>query len=202
MTERTDVGERLFVAVEIPRAPRMELDAAVVPVRERYPELRWTVADDWHLTLAFLGETPAQRVEPAVEAVGAAASQVGPFALAFDGTAGRFGDRVLWAGIRPAPELIALAAATVEALRVSGFDLERRDFRPHLTLARSRRGARVRAGAVAGFQGPTPEWTVSRVVLMRSSRGGDGPRYQPRAVFGLGRDDVTGDKPGDRGSGA
>ena len=186
------MGERLFVAVEIPPGPRAEIDAAVGPIRDRYPELQWTGTGDWHLTLVFLGDTAVDRVQSAVDAVGRAASQVGPFGLEFDGTVGRFGNRVLWAGLRPAPALNALAAATDEALRMAGFELERRAFAPHLTLARRRRGARVEAGTAANFDGPTPRWTVSRVVLMRSSPRGDGRRYQPRAVLPLRSGDAGG----------
>ena len=51
---------RLFVAVVPPDAALAELEDAVAPLREAAPELRWTGAASWHLTLAFLGEVQSR----------------------------------------------------------------------------------------------------------------------------------------------
>lgn len=186
----------MFVAVEVPDRVRRELDEALEPLRARFERLRWTPAEDWHVTLAFLGDTPGERLAPAEQAVRRAASQVAPFQLALDGGAGRFGKRVLWAGLQPSPALDALEVATAAALRAAGFTLEDRPFHAHLTLARSRRGFPLRAGMEEAFSGPTPDWSVSRVVLMRSQSGEEGPHYQLQAQAPLGGD-VSGGDAGD-----
>jgi 2'-5' RNA ligase len=46
---------RLFVAIVPPPDVLAELADAVAPLRTARPQLRWTGPDDWHLTLAFLG---------------------------------------------------------------------------------------------------------------------------------------------------
>ena len=88
-----------------------------------------------HLTLAFLGDIGAERVEEAA-AAGASIETV-PFDVAFD-TIGWFrGAKVAWAGCaNPAPGLLALHRRLDEALRRRRFVLESRPYTPHLTLVR------------------------------------------------------------------
>jgi len=43
---------RLFVAIELPRRIKAELDG----LRKEIPGVRWVPLDQLHLTLAFLGE--------------------------------------------------------------------------------------------------------------------------------------------------
>jgi 2'-5' RNA ligase len=93
-----------------------------------------------HLTLAFLGEVAADRMDDAVAA--AAAIRAAPFALELDRVGAFRSARVAWAGASsPAPQLIALQGQLAANLGARGFVLEERDFAPHLTLAR-----RIRKG--------------------------------------------------------
>ena len=50
---------RAFVALIPPAAVLAELATALRPVQTSHPDLRWTPAGQWHLTLAFLGEIEA-----------------------------------------------------------------------------------------------------------------------------------------------
>ncbi|GGK71065.1 RNA 2',3'-cyclic phosphodiesterase [Planomonospora parontospora subsp. parontospora] len=94
---------RLFVALLPPRPVRDELARALAPHREHWPQLRWADPDNWHLTLAFLGEV-AEELLPALQTrLARAASRYEPMTLAFAG-AGAFPSarraRVFWAGLR------------------------------------------------------------------------------------------------------
>jgi RNA 2',3'-cyclic 3'-phosphodiesterase len=94
-----------------------------------------TPADKIHLTLAFLGEVPAER-QAAVELAGSQTQ--GP---AFKWTLDRVGSfrraRVAWAGTsEPPAALLELQSSLAQRLAEGGFALEERPFAPHLTLAR------------------------------------------------------------------
>lgn len=52
---------RLFVAVWPPPGAVDELGRALVDVRAAVPQLRWTIPEQWHVTLAFLGEVADDR---------------------------------------------------------------------------------------------------------------------------------------------
>ena len=99
-----------------------------------------------HLTLAFLGEVDAARMSLAHAA--AAALDAAPFVMAIDRVGSFRRSRVAWASVSAVPEaLIALQSGLERRLRASGFELEERPFRPHITLARKTR-ERVPAASI------------------------------------------------------
>lgn len=186
---------RAFVALIPPAAVLAELAAALAPVQVARPDLRWTPAAQWHLTLAFLGEIDGDTLDGGLlpdltTRLARAARRHPPPELALGG-AGRFGDRVLW--IRARGELRALAASVGAAARRCGIAVDDRPYRAHLTLARARPGTDLRAAvdALRGFAGSP--WTADALYLVRS-RLGAGPggtaAHEVIAGWPLGR--VTG----------
>ncbi len=124
-----------------------------------------------HLTLRFLGEVDveqAARITAALDTVRAV-----DFTLCVAGV-GRFRGQqgsVLWAGMAPVPELDALYAATTVALQSAGIAPERRQFRPHLTLARCRPAvpdALLREWIETHREMAVPSWRARRFVLFES----------------------------------
>ena len=188
---------RLFVAVLPPPQAVRELAAALAPLRRlRGADLmRWTRPEDWHLTLAFLGEV-GDGLRPALdERLARAARRHPPHTLRLAG-GGRFGDQVLWTAVTGDEAALAGLARSVRAgARRAGAPADdSHAFRSHLTLARTPRSAAVRlrpyAEALASFEG-TP-WPVREVVLVesrppRSGVPGERPRYGTAAAWPLGR---------------
>ncbi|MFI8457638.1 RNA 2',3'-cyclic phosphodiesterase [Kitasatospora sp. NPDC101447] len=184
---------RLFVAVLPPVAALQGLSDAVAPVRglPGADRLRWTTAEGWHLTLAFLGEVPAEWL-PALSAGLAGVAELHPVHRLRIAGAGRFGDRVLWAGIEGQTwALRRLADAVTEATaEVVGQSADTFAFHPHLTLARagSSRGHRRAvqrvaaaeldglAAALADYRGP--EWEAAELHLMKSDLDGGSAHYE------------------------
>lgn len=122
---------RLFIAIRFSKPILETLVRAQQSLARQGARGNFTRQENLHLTLAFLGETED------AEAALAAMRQVcggGPFSLTVSG-AGRFGD-LWWAGVEKNPRLTALARSLESALRSRGFSLERRAFRPHVTLVR------------------------------------------------------------------
>ena len=129
---------RIFVALDIPADVRgriAELIRALVP---SCPKARWVRTEGMHVTLKFIGETPAEKVERIRDALGKIAP-VGPLELHFRNV-GFFPNarrpRVFWTGIEASPNLAPLAAAVEAQLAPLGIPREEREFKPHLTLAR------------------------------------------------------------------
>ncbi len=101
-----------------------------------------------------------------------------PLRLALRG-GGHFDERVLWSGIDGDLEgLHRLATDVRELVRACGVSFPERPLRPHLTLARSRRGdqggtVEIAAG-LAAFSGRV--WEAERLHLVGSNIGrGPGP---------------------------
>jgi 2'-5' RNA ligase len=136
------VGQRLFVAFDAGAAVTAELSQAIARVRARAPRVAWTDRATPHLTLAFLGDVPDDRVESVRDAIREVSRRHRALTLRVQG-AGAFGrptrPRTLWAGIEGDREpLVALAADLRRTLGSLDFPLEDRAYQPHLTLARAR----------------------------------------------------------------
>ncbi|MFJ9949154.1 RNA 2',3'-cyclic phosphodiesterase [Kitasatospora sp. NPDC091207] len=183
---------RLFVAVLPPVEALRGLVDAVAPVRglPGADRLRWTAVEGWHLTLAFLGEVPAERL-PELETGLAAVARVHAVHRLRLAGAGRFGDRVLWAGVEgQAWALRRLAEAVNEATADVVGEVDAFSFHPHLTLARagSSRGHRRAVQRVAAAELDSlvlalgeyrgPEWEAAELRLMKSELDGGFAHYE------------------------
>lgn len=178
---------RLFVAVDLPAAVRQDLAAWTRRRVGARDELRRVPADAMHLTLVFLGSRSVTKVD-AIAGVVAAADD-GPIPLAVGSP--------LWLSPRrphvltvsigdPSGALAALHRRVEAALGDAvGWEPEQRAFRPHVTVARVRRGARVRP---VELEPPAPaRFGAEAVALYRSRLGRERPRYEALARVALPR---------------
>ncbi|HEX5578086.1 MAG TPA: RNA 2',3'-cyclic phosphodiesterase, partial [Candidatus Limnocylindria bacterium] len=112
---------RCFVAVPLPGELREDLRTWMTTVRRDGSldaDWRWTDPDGWHLTLAFLGATPADAVPAIVDRLAAVAGESEDFAVAAGGIGafpGRNRARVLWYGVRDEERRLAELAQRVRA---------------------------------------------------------------------------------------
>jgi len=181
---------RVFIALAPPDSAKEELAGELRPAYGTHPHMRWNRIEDWHITLAFLGELPVETVPLLRRSLApVAAAHRGP-RLALRG-GGEFDDRVLWTGVAGDLDALHQLAADVRTtVRGCQVALEDRPLRPHLTLARARRGdlssAAETAAGLAGFTGRT--WAAERLHLVGSNAGRSaGPiRYRDITAWPLG----------------
>lgn len=188
---------RLFIALAPPDDAKDELARELRPAYDAYPRMRWNRIEDWHITLAFLGELPASAAALLREPLARLAAIRPPLRLALRG-GGHFDRRVLWSGIDGDVAGLQLLASDVRALvRGCGISFEERALRPHLTLARARRGGHPdqvvdAAEGLAGFGGR--RWEAERLHLVGSNIGrGPGPiHYRDIEAWHFGTDATAG----------
>lgn len=113
--------------------------------------------DTLHMTLAFIGDVPAERVGILQRA---AAGLTGPtFTLMLDHLACWRHNRIAWVGCSQAPlPLLTLVGQLAERLADAGLPLEARDFAAHVTLLRNAR-------CLPLAQAETITWPVRDFVL-------------------------------------
>lgn len=130
---------RAFIAVDIGNEIRGKLDELQRKLKKVHANIRWVKPRNIHLTLAFLGEVPANRVDSIKEALRDACAGQPAFDLIAVGT-GFFGKprypRVIWAGVSDCAPLKALQNRIGHALHQSGIEFDEKRFSPHLTLGR------------------------------------------------------------------
>ncbi len=128
---------RTFVALDIDDSIRERLQRFLEGVREFAPDARWVRPESLHITLKFIGEKPADKVEEIKHAL--AAIKAAQFEFTIRGH-GFFptprSARVFWIGIDSGEALASLAKAVDEAIATIGIPKEDHPFSPHLTLAR------------------------------------------------------------------
>ncbi len=183
---------RLFVAVPLGEEARASVERlaeevqanAEAAARAQRSPVRWVRMDGLHVTLRFLGPTPAARIAELSAIVDHAAALVAPFHVSIRGS-GAFPSarrpRTLWLGIdHGSAQLADLARRFDEGLAKSGWPVDDRVFRAHLTLARAdgrREGpvvADLLAERAAAFEAQFP---ADRLVLFESVTGGGPARY-------------------------
>ncbi|MDQ3741816.1 MAG: RNA 2',3'-cyclic phosphodiesterase [Actinomycetota bacterium] len=166
---------RLFVALDLPSQPVAALqDFAATAARDG---LRLLPPESLHVTLAFLGEQPDP--DAVADALRAVAPRAVPLGVGEPAWLPPRRPRVLAVDLDdPDGACARLAAEVVEALRPF-FTPERRAFRPHVTVARVRKGARVdlELPPVPG----APTFAASALTLYRSLLGPQGARYDALA---------------------
>jgi 2'-5' RNA ligase len=165
---------RLFVAVDPPSEALDQLAEYTAGLAVVQAGARVTARHLWHVTLAFIGEVPDERLPAAIEAVDGTAAGQEPTELRIAG-GGRFGRgkfTVLWAGV--GGDLRPLRLAVAKELRRVRLPFDAKRFRPHLTIARPgdrlpREEIDVDVAKLATYQGPP--WTVTGIRLVRSHLG-------------------------------
>jgi len=184
---------RLFFSVPLPQEAKDRALRALGPAQKAAGDgpISWTRPEQLHLTLAFLGEQPPEALER-LHAAAAPCTELKAFEASLRG-AGAFPNprraHVLWLGIADgASDLCALAERLCSGLRAAGFELETRPFRPHLTVARVKRGGErdaERALRAASDIGEVARFRVGRLVLMKSELSPKGARHEEVRAFPL-----------------
>jgi 2'-5' RNA ligase len=128
--------KRLFVAIDLPESTRQflaELDPHIRGVR-------WTEAEQMHLTLGFFGDVP-EDVDLALREK-LTAIEFGAFFLPIT-SIGIFPSKgppkIIWIGVgRGHPHLFQVHKRVQEAALAAGIEPELRPWHPHITIARCR----------------------------------------------------------------
>jgi RNA 2',3'-cyclic 3'-phosphodiesterase len=182
---------RLFIAIPLPSDVASRAFATLPDM----PGLRRVEPELMHLTLAFLGSTPDDRLDTVGEAVRAGAHHRAGFEIVLD-HAGRFPNsgppRVAWLGMSAGAEhATALANAIRRAFAARSLAFDEKPFRAHVTLGRVREKATKEEARAIGVALDTVKmsplrFTATAVHVIESRVSSRGPQYTSRASVPLG----------------
>lgn len=153
---------------------------------EKLP-LNWVPHENWHVTLAFLGEVPARSLARLDQVLAPVAAESAPLTLRFNALEwfpSPLKPRLLTLQVDASDALVRLQARVAAGLRREGFHTENRAYRPHLTLARLK-GSRTRFNPPALPPINPFECTGREFLLFESVRSGHAPSYRPIQHFEL-----------------
>jgi 2'-5' RNA ligase len=131
--------KRIFIGVEV--VPGKEFTRILSLLRKicGNDRVKWVEQSNIHITLAFLGDTEADRIGDINAMLDIRCGGSGSFDLVLKGL-GVFKNlndpRIIWAGIESPEKLTLLHGAIKSGLNDCGIKIEERSFKPHLTLGR------------------------------------------------------------------
>ncbi|WP_421997089.1 RNA 2',3'-cyclic phosphodiesterase [Reyranella sp.] len=177
---------RLFVALPVPD----EIADQLLSLQSGVPDARWQPPENFHVTLCFAGEVQGGTMRDFEEELSDIDGP--PFAVALAGVEqfvnGRQ-PRALVASVERSERLDWLQQKVSTVARNCGIVLERRKYRPHVTLARFASGAEA-GHHLAQFMashgtfraGP---WIADHFALYSSRMGRNGSIYSEEAGYPL-----------------
>lgn len=149
---------RLFIAIKFTEKFKEPLLRVQEDLRRCTKGGSFTLSENLHLTLAFIGESDeAGTIISVLDGL-----KTPPFKITL-GETGRFDD-LWWIGLEHCPSLISLAAEVRDGLKEAGIGFDKKRFTPHITIAR-----RIQT-RITGIRARKSSMTVNTVSLMRSDR--------------------------------
>ncbi len=186
---------RTFLAIDLSTEARRKSERYLRPIVSSETEgVRWTPPNRWHVTLAFLGDVDPQEVVGICRAAEEAARQVDPFFWSLR-PIGSFPNptrpQVVWLGVDDFDQgMKKLHQELNRVLEPLGFPPEGRPFRPHITVGRVHRGARISPSMKSILTEPPPWDGVTEqsdtLLILSSDLGRNGPDYTVMATVPLG----------------
>ena len=174
---------RAFIALDIPPVLREDV-AALARQLKTSVRGRFTPRENYHVTIAFLGDVIERELADAMGVLDEAASRFDPVELAPDGLGkfGRANNATLWLGFMQDPALMELAAFVRAELDDAGVSFDAKPFLPHLTIARR---AVLDRGILPALPFPAPTH-ADELTLFKSTLASDGAIYEPIYTARLG----------------
>lgn len=127
---------RLFIAVALNDGLKDQIHRFAVDTLGS--DLKLTEKQNLHITMNFLGEVDYRRLPLIKDAMIKAAAGAEPFEI-MTGNIGAFksyNDKTVYLGVKDNTSLSYLYTRLCEELEKAGFAVEKRAFRPHITIAR------------------------------------------------------------------
>jgi 2'-5' RNA ligase len=123
---------RLFIAIDIPDAVQQK----IAKLYCNFHGVHWSPPERLHITLAFLGQINKQilpSLNTALESV-----VFHPFEIECD-RFGSFRSGDIWLGIIDEAPIVQLHECIMQRLKELGLGIQTREFKPHITLAYTKR---------------------------------------------------------------
>ena len=175
--------KRLFIAIHI--QPSVEFISFYEELRKdlRFARITWVKPENMHITLKFFGETSGDKIPVIKGMMELVASLHHPFEIRLKDV-GVFGSsyqpRVVWVGLENAEALRSLGLNVLEGAEQIGWERDRQNFVPHLTIGRIKEAVdkRLFNRVISKYKGIyLQEERIERIILYESILRKEGPNY-------------------------
>jgi len=187
---------RTFIAADFPPGIIEKVENITAYFKRQLPggALKWVSTDKMHLTIKFIGEIQKNKIDQVKDILTNSLEDHASFEIGIQhlGTYPHIKNpRVIWLGITEGAPLIEIHNQLDEALEKVAIKADRREYTPHLTLARVRRDAERDivneiSDTLSQFKVDSlGTITISDITLYESKLSSAGPEYTPLHVVSL-----------------
>lgn len=183
--------KRIFIGVKIDAGDNLRKLISGLKTSLKDEKIKWTVIENFHITLAFLGDTDEDKIVAISKMLMSACEDFGEFKLSVKG-AGIFKNfkepRIIWTGIEASERMNELYVSVMKGLKDTGISLEDRPFNPHLTIGRIKSigDTTMLKDVITDVSNlELQEQQINDVILYESILSPDGPFYRPLGKFPL-----------------
>jgi 2'-5' RNA ligase len=183
--------KRVFIAVKVDPGGELLRMFSSLKGSLSTENIKWVDHANIHLTLAFLGDTEDESIKTLAGMLKEKCTGFHEFEFILAGTGvfKNFRDpRVIWVGIHSSEKLLILNDIISDGLRENGFEIDERQFRPHLTLGRikSVKDTENLKTVLERYKDNQIQIVrVNEVILYESILMQTGPLYKPLGNFAL-----------------
>ncbi|MCJ7842768.1 RNA 2',3'-cyclic phosphodiesterase [Lederbergia sp. NSJ-179] len=177
------MSNHYFFALALPDQVKQELASLCTQLQDPFPFKKWVHQADYHITLAFLGAVEQDNLIEAMQCMEENLYKHRAFSLRIDHL-DTFGKRIFWAGVEKSEALLDLQQMVFTCCEMAGFELEKRSFHPHITLARKWDGEQWMKKEQLRPYYPSLSFLADEVVLYQTDPH-QTPKYKKRKTFRL-----------------
>jgi RNA 2',3'-cyclic 3'-phosphodiesterase len=181
--------KRTFIAIEVAASAKLKQEYELIRYRLRLEKINWVPVENLHITLNFLGDTEEEILPEMIRSIESTADRHAPIDIVLR-SFGVFKNirepRVIWINCIFDPELGQVKKELDHGLSLFGFEPDKREFSPHLTLGRVKeiRQLNQLTQLIALYKEfEFQRLQVINLVLFESILRPEGPEYIPIRVF-------------------
>lgn len=187
--EGMSMNRHFFIAVPLPSDIKAALNEKCEKMKTNFHFKRWVHQEDYHITLAFLGHADEEQLQAVINEARENLLNVSPFELKIQGfnTFGRKEyPRILWADLLESQQLNFVQGIVYRDCMKVGFELDKKVFVPHITVARKwdEGNGEFPFEALKEENFQLPKFLVEEVILYESKLE-ETPKYHKKAVIRL-----------------
>lgn len=169
---------RTFIALEIPDNVKEKIFLSLNEERKKWRGVKWVEKENLHITLKFLGEVKEEKIPLISKVLDEVSERFKSFRLSLN-VLGAFptlkNPRIFWIGISPEEKVKEIFEFIEKKLKKLGFEKEKREFHPHITVARVKKRGNFNIGEKKLGDG----FEIKEVILFKSELRPEGPLYTP-----------------------
>lgn len=190
------MNKRLFIAIDISTHIKNQITTWQAELKKHLYKLplRWSLPQNSHLTLKFIGDFPNTQIPSLNHALSQTLIKAAPTTITFT-QPGVFphphNPKVLWLGCQPSQTLSNLVAKIDQTTHQFNIPLEKRAYKPHLTLARVKKSLtnqqkqQLQTHFLNQKSPIHATQKINQIHLIQSTLQPHGPHYQKLTSFEL-----------------